>query len=178
MSRYLPFDEVLQTPAFTGYYQAATNFCIFLENNSCLNTVDFLIATRAHLLQLYVTALAMPWIDLQSNEEFEEKLSADAFQAVLHGVAEQLNEARYYWHVFNPVNDLDTVPVCGDLLDDVGDIYKDLKYSLMIFSLGKDGCEENALWQLKYDFNAHWSRHCVSALSAIHFFLKKLQKAE
>jgi len=168
---YLPFEEVRQTSEFAEYHRAAEAFCEFLEGNSKLATADFLAMVRSHLLRLYTAALAMPWMDLQSNEEFEERLSADAFQAVLHSVAEQLGAARYYWHVFNPVNDRDTEPVCSDLLDDVGDIYKDLKYSLMILGLGKGECEENALWQLKFDFDAHWSRHCVNALSAIHFYL-------
>ena len=177
MRRYLSFAEARQTLAFAEYYQAAVSFCGFIENNGSSDTIDFLITVRTCLLRLYATALAMPWIELQSNEEFEEKLSADAFQAILHGVAEQLGEARYYWHVFDPAKDLDTVPVCGDLLDDIGDIYKDLRYSLMIFGLGRANCEEVALWDLKFDFDAHWSNHCINALSAIHFFLKKIEEA-
>ena len=178
MCRYLSFDEARQTVAFAEYYQAAVSFCGFIEKNGSSDTVDFLTTVRTHLLRLYATALTMPWTDLQSNEEFEEKLSVDDFQTILHGVAKQLGEARYYWHVFDPVNDLDTAPVCGDLLDDIGDIYKDLRHSLMIFGLGRGDCEEVALWDLKFDFDAHWSRHCVNALSAIHFFLKKIEATQ
>lgn len=172
---YLSFEEVRQTSEFAEYYRAAEDFCGFLEGKDKLVTADFLVMVRSHLLRLYTAALAMPWMDLQSNEEFDEKLSADAFQAVLHSVAEQLDMARYYWHVFDPINNFDTEPVCGDLLDDIGDIYKDLKYSLMIFGLGKEDCEEIALWELKYTFDAHWNRHCVNALSAIHFYLKRFK---
>lgn len=176
MRDYIASTEARQTLEFAEYYQAATNFCGFVEEIKCADTLAFLTTTRLHLLRLYMAALAMPWVDLQSNEEFDEKLSAETLQAVLHSIAEQLGEARYYWHVFDPVNDLDTTPVCGDLLDDVVDIYKDLKYSLMIFDLGKGECEENALWQLKFDFDAHWSMHCVNALSAIHFYLKRFRR--
>ena len=171
-----PLEEVRQSAEFAEYHRAAEAFCEFLEGNFKLAPADFLTTIRTHLLRLYPAALAMPWVDLQSNEEFEEKLSADAFQAVLHSIAEQLGEARYYWHVFDPVNDLDTTPVCGDLLDDVGDIYKDLKYALMIFNLGKGECQENALWEMKFDFDAHWNRHCINALSAIHFYLEHFQQ--
>lgn len=178
MSDYPPFEEVRQTPEFAKYYEAASHFCIFLEESKGLTTTGFLDKARAHLLRLYAAALAMPWINLESDKEYEEKLSADDFQTILITVAEQLDSARYYWHVFDPTNDLDTTPVCGDLLDDIGDIYKDLKYSLMIFNLGKEDCEEIALWDLKFNFDAHWSQHCVNALYAIHFYLKKFQQAE
>ena len=175
MCNYLVFEEVRQTPEFAKYYEAANHFCVFLEESQHLATIRFLELIRTHLLRLYATALDMPWVDLQSNKEYDEKLSADALQIVLSTVAEQLDSARYYWHMFDPTNDLDTTPVCGDLLDDVSDIYKDLKYSLMIFDLGKEDCEENALWSLKFDFDAHWGEHCVNALYAIHFYSNKLR---
>lgn len=174
MRRYLPFSTVRQSPEFLSYYQAAERFCFFLEQDSCLATTDFLVAVRSQLLQLYADASAMPWLDLQSNKEYEEKLSVVAYQTLLSTVARQLGEARYYWHMFDPTDSDDTAPVCGDLLDDLGDIYKDLKYSLVVYHLGEVDCEENALWQLKFDFDAHWDAHCINALSAIHFYLKKL----
>lgn len=175
MYNYLPFKEVRQAPEFAEYYEAAGHFCLFLEESKGLASVKFLERARLHLLRLYAAALAMPAVDLQSNKEYEDKLSADAFQVILSTVAEQLDSARYYWHVFDPTNDLNTTPVCGDLLDDLGDIYKDLKNSLIMFSLDKEDCEEIALWQLKFDFDSHWSEHCINALSAIHFYLKKLE---
>lgn len=176
MYTYLPFAEAKQASEFTEYYEAAGHFCLFLEESKGLSASGFLNKIRLHLLRLYAAALAMPAVELQSNKEYEDKLSADAFQAVLSRTAEQLGSARYYWHVFDPINDLDINPVCGDLLDDLGDIYKDLKYSLMIFNLGKEDCEEIALWDLKYDFDAHWSQHCINALSAIHFYLEHFQQ--
>ncbi|MDJ0363655.1 DUF5063 domain-containing protein [Hymenobacter sp. H14-R3] len=173
MDNYLPFEEVRQAPEFAAYYEAAGHFCLFLEESNGLTTSGFLNKARLHLLRLYAAALAMPAVDLQSNKEYEDKVSVDAFRAVLSSVAEQLDSARYYWHVFDPTDDLDTTPKCGDLLNDLGDIYKDLKNRLMLFSLDKEDCEEIARWNLKFDFDAHWGAHCINALSAMHFYLKK-----
>jgi hypothetical protein len=178
VDNYLSFREVRQTPEFTKYYEAAGHFCLFLEESNSLTTLEFLEAARGHLLPLYAVALAMPLVDLQSDKEYEDMLLPDDFQAVILSIAERLGSARYYWHVLDPTNDFDTALGCGDLLDDLGDIYKDLKNSLILFSLGKESCEENALWQLKFDFDAHWGEHCVNALSAIHFYLKKLERPE
>jgi hypothetical protein len=176
MNHPLSTDELLQTPTFAAYYQAAVDFCAFIEQKESCMPVDFLLATRPYLVRLYDTASALPWVELQSNKDYEEKLTVDTFHAALSSIAERLGEARYYWHVFDPLDDLDITPVCGDLFDDLGDIYKDIKYALMIFHLGQEECQQNALWQFKCDFNTHWDQHCVNALSAIHFYLKRLQQ--
>jgi hypothetical protein len=50
--------------------------------------------------------------------------------------------------VFDPTKDDDIEPVCGDLLDDLGDIYKDLKNSLLLFDKGTPAEIESAVLQL------------------------------
>jgi hypothetical protein len=177
MNHAMSTEELLQTPMFAAYHQTAAAFCGFIEQTEPCRPIDFLLATRPHLIRLYDTASALPWVDLQSDKDYDEKLAANAFQTIYSSIAEQLGDARYYWHVFDPLDDSDTTPVCGDLLDDLGDIYKDLKYALLVFHLDQEDCQENALWQFKFDFDAHWDRHCVNALSAIHFHLKRLQQA-
>jgi hypothetical protein len=62
-------------------------------------------------------------------------------------------------------------------LDDLGDIYKDLQYSLRVFDLQIADSQENALWQFKFDFVKHWGEHCINALRALHFFIQKLENA-
>jgi hypothetical protein len=176
MDPLLSREEMLQAPTFAAYYQTAVDFCAFLEQPVPGPPQDFLRATRRYLVRLYEAASALPWVDLQSNQDYDDTLNATTFQATLSSIAERLGEARYYWQVFDPLDEVENPAVCGDLLDDVGDIYKDIRYGLLVFHLGQPDCQENALWQFKFDFDAHWDRHCVNALSAIHFYLKRLQQ--
>jgi len=118
----------------------------------------------------------MPWVELKSNKEYDDKLSAESLQQVLVTTAARLDEARYYWHVFDPTDEAALEPVCGDLLDDLGDIYKDLKYALLIFQLNLEGCKEIALLDFKHDFEMHWGHHCMNALAAIHFYIKRYRQ--
>lgn len=135
--------------------------------------MEFLKTTRIHLLKLYENALKLQWVDLQSNIEYDDKLDSDEFDKTLSYISDRLGDARYYWHVFDPTNEKNKEPVCGDLIDDLGDIYQDIKFSLMTFNLGKQDCQENAfLWQFKFDFDRHWGDHCINALRAIHFYLQ------
>lgn len=170
MEQTFTAEQILGTGQFSDFYKAAVAFCAFIENNGKL---EFLQTTRQHLLKLYDTALKLQWVDLQSNVEYDDQLDAVEFERILFRLEEKLEDFRYYWHVFDPANDKDPAAVCGDLMDDLSDIYQDLKYSIMIFNLDKQDCKENALWQFKFGFEKHWGYHCIKALGAIHFYLQK-----
>lgn len=172
MEQEFSVEYILKTKEFSVFYKNATDFCDFIENYKTNDNLDFLKKTRQHLLNLYDSALSLPWVDLQSNVEYEEKLDSDKFDQAVSFINYRLDPIRYYWHVFDPTNEKDLEPVCGDLVDDLQDIYQELKFSILTFNLDKVDCKENALWQFKFSFDRHWDDHCINALSAIHFFLQ------
>ncbi len=165
-------EEILKTKEFKDFYKTAVEFCNFIENQTCKNNIEFLKEVRMCLLKLYYEAIKLKWVDLQSNIEYDDKLNGDEIEKTLLFISDRLGDARYYWHVFDPTNENNTESLCGDLVDDLGDIYQNLKFSLMILNLNKQNCQENALWQFKFDFDNHWDDHCINALNAIHFYIQ------
>lgn len=165
-------EQIIKSKEFTDFYKTALDFCAFIENQQPLSSVDFMKATRQHLLRLYTTALELQWVGLQSNAEFEDPLQDVEIKPLRDSISQRLEGSQFYWHVFEPTDKEDITPVCGDLVDDLGDMYKDLKNAIMIFNLDQPGCEENALWNFKFLFEKHWDDHCINALSAIHFYLQ------
>ncbi|MGE5479640.1 MAG: DUF5063 domain-containing protein [Chloroflexota bacterium] len=165
-------EQIIKTKEFSEFYQNALEFCESIDNYKTKSKVDFLEKIRQNLLCLYSAGLKLQLVDLQSDVDFDENIDDQEFKNVLKSIGDRLQDARYYWHVFDPTNVEDNELVCGDLLDDLGDIYKDLKYSIMIFNLDKPDCQESALWQFKFDFDEHWNDHCINALTAIHYYLE------
>jgi hypothetical protein len=149
---------------------AARNYCSFIETTDTTNE-EFLKGLQGLLLNLYQKTTTLPWTTLDHEEEFKEKLSKQEFEKSLNSISNKIGVNRYYWEVFDPTNDKDTEAVCGDLVDDIGDIYKDIKYGLMIFDLGTAASQEDAVWNLKFGFEKHWGRHAICALKTIHFQL-------
>ena len=170
MQKIFTTEEIIKTEEFNDFYKTVIEFCDFIENYSATDKMEFLKIAKDYLLRLYFNTSKLQWVDLRSNIEYDEKIDGKIFNNVLLFIAERLGDSRYYWHVLDPTNSEEKEPVCGDLVDDLGDIYKDLKYSIMIFNLNKHDCKENALWQFKFDFDKHWDNHCINALSAIHFY--------
>lgn len=56
-------------------------------------------------------------------------------------------EHQCYWTIFDPTANVfgNELPVMSDLLNDVMDIYKDIKYQLMIFDFNTEESIENAV---------------------------------
>jgi hypothetical protein len=121
------------------------------------------------LLDLYAAALQLEWVELQHSTDYE--IPKIDLTKTLRTLAEKVGSNRYYRSVIDPISEVATEASCGDAWDDLGDIYKDLSYSLIIFDLQRPDSQENAIWQFKYDFAKHWGDHCINALQALHFIL-------
>ena len=159
--------EVKETKDFLG---TARLYCVYIESTNKTDR-EFLAESQSLLLSLYQQATILPWTTLEHEEEFHNKLSKEEFEKVLKRIDEKIGDNRFYREVFDPTDELDKETVCGDLVDDLGDIYKDIKYGLMIFDLGTMASREDAVWNFKFGFEKHWGRHAIGALKTIHFLL-------
>lgn len=156
-----------------NFINVARSYCTFIESYQSENVKEFLLVMQNDLLSLYQTGNKLPHIDLQEDAEFEEDIENEFLERVIAFIVDRLMDSRYYLHLFNPTNETDKEVIYGDLLDDIGDIYKDLKRSLLILDIGTDVAKENAVWQFKFDFSNHWADHCINAIYASHYFLRK-----
>jgi hypothetical protein len=161
-------EKVIGFKETKDFLVTARSYCSFIETTDTTGQ-EFLKGLQALLLPLYQQATTLAWTTLDHEKEFNEKLSKEEFEKIVNSISEKIGENRYYWEVFDPTNDKATEATCGDLVDDICDIYKDLKYGLMIFDLGTSASQEDAVWNFKFGFEKHWGRHAICALKTIHF---------
>jgi hypothetical protein len=121
------------------------------------------------LVRLYSCGLELPLIDLTKSYVDTLELGEDVINIALQNLKRN-TPFQYYWTVLNPL-ELDTPSTgTGDLIDDLYDIYKDLKLGMTYFD-EVEGYQEWAFWTFKMSFSNHWSDHCVSAVQVIHEYL-------
>ncbi len=151
----------------------AKKYCNFLETESKMTEIEFLKVIQAHLIELYSFGRNLPSVHLQTCKDFENDIDDNAMKSLLKFTGDRV-PFSYYWTVLNAIDMNNLVETgAGDLIDDLGDIYKDLKCVLMIFDTIDSAAKENAIWKFKADFDYHWGDHCIEALSAIHHYLAK-----
>lgn len=170
----LSVQEIDNSKEFKVFYNSANLFCSTIEENSNLNDIEYLKVIQLKLLELYRNALYIPKIELLTDREYDDKLDKEEFEKTMSNISKKLGGNRYYWMTLNPTKiENESQTILGDLLDDISDIYKDLKYSLMIYNLNKLDCKEIAIFDFKFDFEKHCNNHCVNALYGINYFIKQ-----
>jgi len=60
----------------------------------------------------------------------------------------------------------------GSLLDDLSDIWWDLKPGLYALDNGSEEQAADVFWDWKESFRTHWGRHAIDALRALHAHLE------
>lgn len=168
----ITIKEALALKEFTAFLQAAKDYCSFIESFVPESPSQFLTLLREHLAHLYQSGLRLPEINLQNDQDFEDLLYDKVLIKTVSFISDRL-PVQYYWHVFDPSDESNTNAVCGDLTDDLGEIYRDLKRMLLLFETDSLVAKENAVWELNFSFKTHWGEHCINALYAIHFLIPR-----
>lgn len=170
-SHNLTIEKILTAKEMNDFINTARSFCLFIETESSLSENDFLLITQQHLLTLYASVTQLPSFEMQNDKDFDAELTEERVRVVLKFISDRV-PFTYYWTVLNPVDSNKLAEVgTGDLVDDLVDIYKDIKRGLLIFDEDDLGAKENAIWKFKFDFEFHWGEHCVEALYAIHHYI-------
>jgi len=160
-------QEAITTKEALDFLQVARRYCFFVETERAEGR-DYHIKAREILTTLYHAALYLPEVSTTSNEDFDARVPDDQIKETMKRLDGNIGKGRFYWDVFDPTDEKDTEPVCFDLVDDLVDIYRDVKRGLLIYDLNPLEAKEHGLWQLKFSFETHWGQHCIDALRALH----------
>ena len=117
---------------------------------------------------LYEAGLRLPNVDLDPDDpELPDtaRLTHEQWKEVFDRLA--LGFAHYWTMApFDFSGDEWAVELDGDLVDDLADIYSDVKEGLDLLAAGEPLNE--VVWQWRCGFWVHWGRHAVDALRIIH----------
>jgi hypothetical protein len=165
-------EIIIEQKETQDFLTISRDFCAFIESIDKSGD-DYLRQLQMILLTLYQKAIFLPTTTLELRHELQVNLTKEEIETILNKLADKVGDDRYYWLVFDPTDHNDTESVCGDLIDDIGDIYKDIKRGLVTFDLGTIACMQHGIWELKFLFEKHWGQHTIDALRTIHFLLEE-----
>lgn len=159
-------------PALVAFAGLAETFCRRVEDADA-PPEELLDAVHRLLPQLYAGALQLPPTSLlydddgESSESYDDDPPGDAAPGAAAGLphlAAFLGERIHYREVFNPYADVAEEEVTGNIIDDLDDIYSDVRRGLLHWRASQAG---HALWRWRFHFEIHWGEHATSALRAL-----------
>lgn len=160
-------------PEVQAFQQAAARFCALLESfpPDVQEWVEHVLAVVA---RLYACAHQLPEASLADDDRDipdEYEVSDEEWKRVCNLVRNALGLQCYYWSYFDPSVPHDETPyaVCGDLADDLADIYRDIKPGLRAWETNDDKFLPMIIFDWKEPlFSSHWGVHAVDAMRALH----------
>jgi hypothetical protein len=147
-----------RVPAFA---ELARRYCFWAEQGSTQKPADEAATILGLLVELYGAALLLPQGEGSDNEV--ESNTHEEWQRVYQRFASL--PVDVYYEVFDPLESPADEPVAATLGDDLADIHRDLQRGLVLYNQGDIA---GASWEWAFQFRAHWGRHVIGALTALH----------
>jgi len=147
--------------AIDRFSSVAREYCQWLEADPGTADKEHRSATCL-VAELYAAALTLP--STEPTDIDPPALGSNQRAALLKRL--NLFPFQYYWEIFHPLTDAPEEAVCGDVTDDLRDIYVDVKEGLLAYAQS----EQAAVWHWRTTFGFHWGEHATSALRALHAF--------
>ena len=135
-----------------AFYNSAAEFCKYL--NETVITTDETKRLLEKLMLLYLDALHLPDVEPDSVERGTD--------IAIQGINLKIETPCDYWDVFDPYIDHDVIG-CS-LYDDLTDISRDLLKGISEYDAG---LINNAAFEWKTLFKAHWGMHAMGAIRAL-----------
>ena len=152
-------EQAIREERVGRFRSGAERYCALVERDS-LEIRELL----ASLLRLVDLGLRLP--DVEPESEFEpsdpDSLQADA-DAVARNLRRIIGDIDFYWVVFDP-RSLFSDPSMGSLVDDLVDIYLELRRGL---HLADTGHQVDATWTWRFSMRVHWGIHATGAIRTL-----------
>lgn len=152
--------------AIQHFADTAQDYCDWLEAEPHSQQDEHQIATRM-IACLYANALQLPAINRSGAQATTDTALPILPSSAKKALIQRLDNFpfQYYWEVYQPVTLDPEQPGCGDITEDLADIYSDIKDGLLLY---KSGMVEAAAHHWRATFERHWGQHATSALKALH----------
>jgi len=179
----------LRKPTTQGFLKAAQQLVEILEDEK-LEEKDFFQKMHKGLSDLYSAGLqleeacfSIPYT--RKVKWLKRQRWYGLYEHKYASLASKYLKDHYYLEVFDPICSYDDDGVFhskvpdnsvgpASLIDDIGDIYDDLKTELEFLKKYNTNVAAGiALESLKWGFTVHWGNHCINALRCLHYLLAR-----
>lgn len=165
------YSEILNQNEFKIFLKETNNFFTLLEHNKPEDQLIF--KTKLHLIlsKIYSASFSIPDLELQFDNDFENDQFIIRNKDFTNQIMNKIGSCEWYYEVFDPYNLDDSDPMEHSLLDDIIDIYYELKIANIKIEKNIPEYIEDGIWDIIFGRNNHWGNHAVNAIRALHYNL-------
>ncbi len=160
--------SVVYSAPVVEFVAVAKEFCRFLTEMENQSQKEFIDKLQKFIPLLYLKGSMMPNIDTYNDEECEDFVTEDEYNALYAQIKAMMGEYDDYLEIYDSSEGYMDEPMVRTISEKVSDIYQDIKNFVLAYRSGVESVMSESLWTLNNNFELYWGRACVDVLRAIH----------
>ncbi|MCR4614048.1 MAG: DUF5063 domain-containing protein [Bacteroidaceae bacterium] len=150
------------------FVTVAVQFCAYLEEAEQKQPREFVDTMLRLLPLLYLKGTLLPAFDMDEETELQDFVTEENYDIVRSNVAMLMGEHDDYLDVFMEDMKYSDTPILTTVSENLADIYQDLKNFALNYRQEVETVMQEALAEVKENFEHYWGQRCVNVMRALH----------
>ena len=162
--------QVVYTKPVLEFTTVANEVSKFLEAPSSTDVQPLLTTLQKVLPFLYMKATLLPDTELLFDDGNEKFVTEEDWNSIKDRMQSIIGRHDNYPETVTDEGQTDEMRIAS-ISENLADIYQDLKDYCTLFQVGAVEIMNDALWEVKHNFQQYWGIKVLSTLAAIHKLL-------
>ncbi len=158
-------EEVIEFVRLTAAY------CGWLENSLTQKRKPWFHKLRILMAGLYQQALKLPAVEAIYQEGNRKFVKEEEYNRIRAMVRKKAGQWDAYPEVFDPQEPIEELDITASVSEDCADIYQELKDFITLYHIGNHEMMNDALWEVRENFDRLWGQKLLNVLRVIHRLL-------
>jgi len=161
-----PSSDTVTSANVLDMYTVANEFCIFTENAEKYNP-DEVIQYYAKISPLlYLKGAILPSVDSDEDYFGERFVNEDQWESIYNSLQSVFADNDKFYTL--SYENSDNTPLVASISEHLADVYQDLKDFVLLYQKTLTYAKQNAVFECKKLFVAHWGQRIAAYLPALH----------
>ena len=162
--------QVVYSKSVLEFTTVANELCKFLEAPTTTEVKPLLSTLQKVLPFLYMKATLLPDTELLFDDGNEKFVTEENWIEVREKFQTIIGRHDTYPETVTDLGQTDETRIAS-ISENIADIYQDIKDYCLLFQVGAAEIMNDALWEVKNNFQQYWGVKALSTLAAIHRLL-------
>jgi len=153
------------------FVRLAAAYCEWLENSVTQPRKLWFEKMRTILAGLYNQTLKLPAVKAVYPEGNQKFVTEKDYNRILGFVRKKAGHWDEYPEVFDPQEPIEELDITARISEDCADIYQELKDFITLYHIGSNEVMNDALWEVRENFDRFWGQKLLNVLRVIHRLL-------
>lgn len=153
------------------FVRLAAGYCEWLENSTPQPRKLWFEKLRTIMADLYTRAIKIPVVESTYPEGNQKFVTEEDYKQIRQFVRKKAGQWDEYPEVFNPEEPIEELEITATISEDCADIYQDMKDFITLYHIGNHEVMNDALWEVKENFDRLWGQKLLNVLRVIHRLL-------